>query len=111
MKYFVGHLSATWKLHSSDINDLHTQVAVLATKLLNAFNDRCTGLPQMINNDHHSWSVDANNDWWLIFDQDDPYSFEFRHRYNTDENEQVRKALTYWFAYRISGTTVDEIER
>jgi hypothetical protein len=112
MKVFIATLANTWKFHETSIAETHKKVAELATKLLNAFDgNRLTGLPQMLNNNHHSWSIDGNNDWWLIFNEDEPYSFEFRHRYGTAENEHVRKALTDWFAYRIGGTVVTEVER
>lgn len=108
MKVWKGHLPARFEYDGKTAEQIHTTVAEMATKLLNAFDQRHTGLPQRMNSSHFSWTIDANNDWWLLFDENRPMVFEFRHRYMTNDNETARRALTEWFAYRIGAVVTQE---
>lgn len=49
------------------------------------------------------WVIDANNDWFLIFDLDDTSMVRIRHR-NGDQG--ALKSLAGWLAYRWHGKVV-----
>lgn len=65
------------------------------------------GMPYMPNGENDHWSLDAANNWWVTFFEDDPQHVRITYRYQGDSN-LAEEALMGWLSLRLKTIVEDD---